>query len=200
MTRPTASPLLGPLSRLAADTRRPARVPLTALVRRQIFCPYLAIERRDQRHQRAPRTLLMNSVWHSRDVILLRPEDIKATLEPNVCAAGIYSTRIPELSVGTIGKNRAALGTGLGFAAQAGMRRILCLIPLLFLVIAPVAADPGNPQGQEHSQAGGRGWARGRGHVGQEQRVAVPEPSSLALFGVGALTVLIRRRRAGRQM
>jgi len=80
------------------------------------------------------------------------------------------------------------------------MRRILCLIPLLFLVIAPVAADPGNPQGQEHSQAGGRGWARGRSHVGQEQRVAVPEPSSLALFGVGALTVLIRRRRAGRQM
>jgi PEP-CTERM motif len=139
---------------------------------------------------------------HSRDVILLRPEDINATLEPNVCAAGIYSTRIPELSVGTIGKNRAVSGTGLGFAAQSDMKRILCLIPLLFFVVTPVAADRGNPQGQEHSQAGGRGWARGRGHVGQEQRVVVPvpEPSSLALFGVGALTVLIRRRRAGLQM
>ena len=80
------------------------------------------------------------------------------------------------------------------------MRRILCLIPLLFLVVAPVAADQGNPQGQEHSQAGGRGWARGRGHAGREQPVKVPEPSSLALFGVGALITLRRRRRAERQM
>jgi hypothetical protein len=80
------------------------------------------------------------------------------------------------------------------------MRRILCLIPLLFLTVAPVAADRGNPQGQEHSQAGGRGWARGRGHGGREQRIVVAEPSSLALFGVGALIVWRRRGRAERQV